>query len=77
MADHFTQDLQRAQGVQQELDKIWEDRKKLAAEGKPTGRFDHKIRSKDNELKGEVVSLEKLIYFYQQNDKKYESVSTT
>lgn len=77
MADTFEKDLQRAKGINTDLQKILEDRQKIAAEGKSTGRFVHKIKAIDNELKTEITALEKLVYFYQNDDKKYENISSS
>ena len=71
MADTFPQDLSRAQDISKELNTIWEERQQKVTAGQSTGRFDHKIKAKDNELKSEVTNIEKLIYFYQNNDDKY------
>ena len=77
MVDRYQDDLKRAKGINDDLTKTFKERQELQKQGKPTGRFDYRLKSDLDKLKLEIVALDKLIYLYQNNDAKYADISQT
>ena len=76
MVDRYQEDTARVAEMLREINAIYKERQDLAEQKKPTGKFDYKLKSKIESVKKEINGLEKMQYLINNNDSKYEGLSS-
>merc|ERR1711935_566396 len=75
--DKYKWDLvyNQAKSFKKEIAAMLDERKALSDKQQPTGGIDHRLKSKSEQLRKELNSLEKIVYFYENNDESVKDVS--
>ena len=61
--------------MQEDLSAALKDRSDMIQKGQKTGRIDYKLKGGLESMKQDLKHLEKLSYFYSNDDKKYKNIS--
>ena len=73
--DKYAEDLERCKGIHAKIQGLLKERKQAETAGKSTATVDYKLKAESGKLTKECINLDKLVYEYENNVAKYESIA--
>ena len=74
LLDKYPEDLERCKGIATKMQVLLKERKQAEAAGKSTATVDYKLKAESGKLTKECINMDKMVYEYENNVAKYESI---